>query len=626
MRLLLSFVFTISIGFALYSQTANPVLLENASSVILTQNITLNTTKNNGHEIEVFVKTLILNKKSKRDASLVIPYDKFSKVDFSYGLITNIQGETIKKIKTKDLYDQSAVSNFSLYEDSRMLIFEYEPLSYPVIVEYAYTMSSKHNFYTRFFSPIQHYGQSVAKAKFTLNTTEDEAFIYKAFGIGEPEILKEEKSIKYTWTFDTIPAMIWEPFTADINSQRKAVMIAPVEFEFEGYAGSNADWVSLGNWIHQLQEGRLALPEEAKADVKTIVDQYANPYEQAKAIYEYMQQRSRYVSIQLGIGGFQPFDAQTVHELGYGDCKALTNYTQALLHEAGLEAYYTLVKAGKKAYTFEPEFTANQFNHVILCTVIAEDTVWMECTSQQIPFGFLGDFTDNRPALLIKEDGSSLIKTPHYGISHNKSQSKTKLLLETNGNASLTIERQHHGIHYDDFSHYTNLETKVIQKKLGEGSGWKNYSINTIEINPNKSRNPDIQIRYEVDIFGLGTIAGDRIFVPVSPLSTYEASVPKLRSRKSDFELYDGALYQDTLIIYQPDTYILENPPEKLLLESDFGSYSREVLVKDTSISVIRQFITREGKWNASRYSDFYDFREKIHRYDLQKLVFRKVE
>ncbi len=159
-------------------------------------------------------------------------------------------------------------------------------------------------------------------------------------------------------------------------------------FEFEGYAGSNADWVSLGNWIHQLQEGRLALPEEAKADVKTIVDQYANPYEQAKAIYEYMQQRSRYVSIQLGIGGFQPFDAQTVHELGYGDCKALTNYTQALLHEAGLEAYYTLVKAGKKAYTFEPEFTANQFNHVILCTVIAEDTVWMECTSQQIPFGF----------------------------------------------------------------------------------------------------------------------------------------------------------------------------------------------------------------------------------------------
>ncbi len=114
-------------------------------------------------------------------------------------------------------------------------------------------------------------------------------------------------------------------------------------------------------------------------------------------------------------------------------------------------------------------------------------------------------------------------------------------------------------------------------------------------------------------------------FVPVAVIYLWGQRT-KLRSRKSDFELYDGALYQDTLIIYQPDTYILENPPEKLLLESDFGSYSREVLVTDTSISVIRQFVTREGKWGASRYSDFYDFREKIHRYDLQKLVFRKVE
>ena len=624
MRLVISLLFTLFLVFSVHSQSINPALLENASSVVLENNISLSTTRNGGHEIEVMTKTLILNKKSKRDATIVIPYDKFSKADFSYGLIKNLKGEIIKKIKAKDLLDQSAVSGFSLYEDNRMLIFEYEPLTYPVVIEYAYKISTKHNFYTRLFSPIQRYGQSVIKAKFVLSSSQEEAFIYKTFGVGEPEIEQEEKSLKYTWTFDTIPALLREPFTVDINSQRKAIMIAPVDFTFEGYAGSNADWVSLGNWIYQLQEGRLALPETAKADVKTIVDRFENPYDQAKAIYEYMQERSRYVSIQLGIGGFQPFDAQTVHALGYGDCKALTNYTQALMQEAGLKSYYTLVKAGKKAYDFEPDFTANQFNHVILCAVIEEDTVWMECTSQQIPFGFLGDFTDNRPALLIKKDGSTLIKTPHYNSTHNKSQTSTKIILETNGNAKLAIMRQHHGLHYDDLSHYTNLETKAIQKKLGDGSGWKNYTISNIQISEEKSRNPEILFLYDVEILGLGTIAGNRIFVPISPISTYDASVPKLRSRKSDFALYDASNYQDTLVISPPESYHLENPPERILLESDFGSYSREVLDKDTAITIIRQFVIKEGKWDAVRYSDFYDFREKVNRYDQQKLVFKR--
>jgi hypothetical protein len=49
----------------------------------------------------------------------------------------------------------------------------------------------------------------------------------------------------------------------------------------------------------------------------------------AKLIYDYVQQKSRYVSIQVGIGG-KPMDASDVDRLGYGDCKGLTNYTKVL--------------------------------------------------------------------------------------------------------------------------------------------------------------------------------------------------------------------------------------------------------------------------------------------------------
>ena len=68
-----------------------------------------------------------------------------------------------------------------------------------------------------------------------------------------------------------------------------------------------------------------------------------------------MQSRTRYASIQLGIGGYKPAPAMEVSEKGYGDCKGLTNYMSALLKEAGITSYYTWVKSG-----------ANRIHHSII--------------------------------------------------------------------------------------------------------------------------------------------------------------------------------------------------------------------------------------------------------------------
>jgi hypothetical protein len=50
-----------------------------------------------------------------------------------------------------------------------------------------------------------------------------------------------------------------------------------------------------------------------------------------KKALEFMlcSKKSRYVSIQVGIGGWKPILYTDVDRLGYGDCKALTNYTKA---------------------------------------------------------------------------------------------------------------------------------------------------------------------------------------------------------------------------------------------------------------------------------------------------------
>lgn len=132
----------------------------------------------------------------------------------------------------------------------------------------------------------------------------------------------------------------------------------------------------------------------------------------AQQLYSYLQDNTRYVSIQFGIGGFQSFETDFVSKYKIGDCKALTTYMKALLNSAGISSYQVLVRAGKEDFPSMIDFPYNFFNHVILMVPLENDTTWLECTSQHQLFGRLGSFTEGKTGLLLADNASGLIHIP----------------------------------------------------------------------------------------------------------------------------------------------------------------------------------------------------------------------
>ena len=183
-----------------------------------------------------------------------------------------------------------------------------------------------------------------------------------------------------------------EPYAIPIYEHTPTVILAPTEFSYYGTDGDLSTWKSYGNWICQLIEDKMELPEERIHFLEELVATQNDTLSKVKAIYKYLQEETRYVSVQLGIGGFEPLSAQKVDEVKYGDCKALVNYMRAMLNAVGINSYYTLINAGRSAKKIIPEFPSQDFNHVILCVPVSNDTVFLECTDQFSPFGFFRQF------------------------------------------------------------------------------------------------------------------------------------------------------------------------------------------------------------------------------------------
>ncbi|WP_298288681.1 hypothetical protein [uncultured Lutibacter sp.] len=134
-----------------------------------------------------------------------------------------------------------------------------------------------------------------------------------------------------------------------------------------------------------------------------------------------MQDKTRYISVQVGIGGLRPMLASDVDKLGYGDCKALTNYTKSLLDIVGVESYFTELYGGFDKIDMDFKTPSIQGNHVILNIPNEVNDIWLECTNQKVPFGYIANFTDDRDDIVVKlEEKNGGLEISDFELSGKK--------------------------------------------------------------------------------------------------------------------------------------------------------------------------------------------------------------
>jgi hypothetical protein len=555
-------------------------------------------------------------------------YGKFNSINYIDATLYDASGKQLKHVKKKDMTDESGNDEATLMTDERYKVYNFYCKNYPYTTEW--DEEDEYNGIRDFpdWNPLENGGIAVQSSKYTLIAPKDYKVRFKEFNYpGQPVITANGDKTIYTWELKNVPAITKEPYEPALHDILPYVMMAPSEFEVEGYKGNMDDWKSFGIFINQLLQGKSALPDGIKQKVHELTDNVKDEKEKIKLLYNLLQQNTRYISVQLGIGGWQPFDANYVYTKKYGDCKALSNYMVALLKEAGINAKYVLINAGQNAAPLIADFSCSQFNHATVCVPMQKDTMWVECTSQTLPAGYIGDFTGNRQALLIDDDGGHVVWTKKYTANDNIIFTSVNGTIDESGKLNAKILNTYKGVEYEDIHMTINSLSKKDQlDELKKSISLPTYDVTDFSYDDHKTDDPSIDENIQVVADNYATVSGKRMFVTPNILSKSGYKLDANDKRKYDVVYPYSYRHIDTVNLAMPAGYTIEALPKNIEITNQFGKYSIHFTVAADKIVMTRLYERSSGRFPPSDYNTMVKFYNDIYKADHSKIVFVKKE
>ncbi len=573
-------------------------------------------------------------KESARAAGVVsIGYDdRLRSLDSFRGALYDATGKRIRKMGKDDQEDQSAFSSISDFSENRVRSGSLYHNEYPYTVEYTWEIDHDGLISWPAFYPDDERA-SVAYAAYEVSAPDDVSFRYHAYRTDLlPDTDRTDRGQRTVrWTVRDRPSLPRESWAPTYEERMPSIQVAPDAFEIERERGDMTSWLAFGQWFHELQVGRDRLSPESVANVRTAIEGAASDTEKARRLYRMMQDHTRYISVQLGLGGLQSFPAEYVEQRSYGDCKALTNYLIALLRAADVEAFPVLIRSGEDAASVLADFPAFQFNHVITAVPLAAtpsapaDTLWLEATSQTTPFDWLGTFTSDRAGLLVKDGASQIVRTPAMRPEQNGQHRTVDVALAADGAADLSVLDRYSGAQKDRMHGYLHERTSTDQAAtVSRIYALGSYEVVQFDPSPLSTREAEAAMPVTIRANRYARAVGSRLFVPLSPASQVDYDLEAAAERSLPIHMGYPYLDTDTVRIALPAGYTVEALPSPVDEQTGFARYSAQVEQVDGALVYTRHLELTQSRIPAEQYSDVRAFFQTVARADGAQAVLKK--
>jgi transglutaminase-like putative cysteine protease len=320
-----------------------------------------------------------------------------------------------------------------VYSDTKVRRFSLSGIAPGTIVDWSYTVEERKPFLPGDFSV----SWSIHSGRFTRRSR----YIVDLPAEMRPHLLERNLTFRrqeavahgrrtYLWATQDVPKLPAEEFMADSNGVLMSIgLAAPIE------------WEAIGRWYAGLARDRYTLDGSVRAKLPPLLANTRTADDTLRAVQRWVAQDIRYVSIALGLGGYQPRTPAQVASTGYGDCKDKATLFISVVEALGFRAYPVLLNSAGRVERALPSI--GQFDHAIAAVERPGGRVYVDLTGDLVPYGELPESDQGQFALVVHPDGTSeQVTLPEAAPSANLNETRIVGTLSSDGYVTASYEER----------------------------------------------------------------------------------------------------------------------------------------------------------------------------------------
>ena len=337
----------------------------------------------------------------------------------------------------QQILDQPVPEQSPVYTTYKRLRISLGGVKPGTIVDYSYTLRRRNPIVPGDFTSSWSIttGRPTMRSRLVLDTPEGfEPRVRETNLDFQPQVQRANGRVVRTWARADIPKPVPQLFPADSNGVYMHVSaVGPL------------GWSDVARWYAELMTDRYALTPELSAQLAEVTAGAATRMDSLRALYRWVAQDVRYVSISLGIGGYQPRPPAEVLQTASGDCKDKATLFVALARALGFEAFPVLVGGDAEPDSAMP--TVSQFDHMIAAVRDGDGWLFADLTAVLVPLGEVLPGQAGEFGLLLRDDGTfEEIRFPSFDPAANRSIVRLTGTLDTAGTFSGWFSRETAGL------------------------------------------------------------------------------------------------------------------------------------------------------------------------------------
>lgn len=428
----------------------------------------------------------------------------------------------------------------------------------------------------------------------------------------------------YTWATGGMEKTKGEAFASDSDGVSMAVYVASPE-----------TWGDIAKWYASNAKDRYVIGPATQQKLDSALAGKRTRDDTIRAVHKWVAQDTRYVSIALGLGGYQPRSPDTVVVTGFGDCKDKATLFVAALQRYGITAFPVLLNSSGGVKRDLPSI--DQFDHAIAAVKLANGYQFVDLTSEFTPYGQLPPDEQGEFAVVVHPDGTSeQVTMPRDPIDSNRTEARLVGHLNEDGTFDGVYTEEARGSQQYSLRDAFENPLDSTQKADGANSIARRYFEGADGDSLTGFQGKDLAATPHLRVLikhGKGaTIAGSTaIFnVPFGSAVALETAAKELEKKERVYPIDAERIfgYRESLVELRmalPKGWKAQLP-KSVTATSEFGSYSTEYAQEGDTLRITRRSRGTRGIYAQDKVHALADWFRAVAKDDAKLIVITKAE